>query len=81
MLQHERRCGRSEETYRNEERFWQLSDKVDKNQIVGAELAAELQGLQAGGERRGSNALQAVECCLETTVETDIRYRNGPGEV
>ena len=37
--------------------------------MVDAETEAELQGLQAGEERRGSNASQAVECCLETMVE------------
>ena len=30
---------------------------------------AELQGLQAGEKRRGSNAPQQVDCCLETLVE------------
>ena len=29
---------------RNEERFRQLSDKVDKNKMVDAEMAAEIQG-------------------------------------
>ena len=41
-----------EEIDRNEERFRQLSDKVDKNKMVDAEMAAELQGLQTGEERR-----------------------------
>ena len=40
---------------RNEERFRQLSDKVDKNKVVDAEMTAELQGVQAGEERRGTN--------------------------
>ena len=52
-----------------EERFRLLSDKVDKNIMEDAEMEAELQGLQAGEERRGSNASQAVDCCLETVVE------------
>ena len=51
-----------------EERIFFLSDKVAKNKMADAEMAAELQGLQAGEERRGSNASQAVECCMETMV-------------
>ena len=35
-----------------EERFRLLSDKVDKNIMADAEMEAELQGLQAGEERR-----------------------------
>ena len=54
-----------EEIDRKEERFRQLSDKVDKNKMVDAEMAAELQGLQAGEERRGSNASQPGDGCLE----------------
>ena len=38
----------SEEIDRNEEGFRQLSDKVDENTIVDAEVAAEVQGLQTG---------------------------------
>ena len=52
-----------------EERFRLLSDKVDKIRMVDAEMAAELQGLQAGEERRGSTASQAVDCCMATVVE------------
>ena len=44
-------------------RFTQLSDKVDKNRMAVAETEAELQGVQAGEERRGSNPSQAVDCC------------------
>ena len=40
-----------------------------KNTMADAEMEAELQGLQAGEERRGSDASQADECCLETMVE------------
>ena len=58
-----------EEIDRNEERFRQLSDKGDKNKMVDAEMAAGLQGLQAGEERRGSNASQAVDFRTETMVE------------
>ena len=51
VLQHKRRCGRSERKIdRKEERFPQLSDKVDKYIMVDAAMAAELQGLQAGEE-------------------------------
>ena len=32
-------------------------------------MAAELQVLQAGEERRGSNGSHAVDCCMETMVE------------
>ena len=42
---------------------------VDRNKMADAELAAELQEPQAGEERRGSDASQAVDCCLETLVE------------
>ena len=49
-----------------EEHFHLLSGKVGKNRIAGKEMEAELHGLQAGEERRGSNASQAVDCCLET---------------
>ena len=52
-----------------EVRFRLLSDKVDKNKMVYAEMAASLQGLQAGEERRGSNGSRAVDCCMETMVE------------
>ena len=41
-----------------EERIFFLSDKVEKNKMADAEMAGELQGLQAGEERRGSNASQ-----------------------
>ena len=46
-----------------------LADNVDKNNLVDGEMAAELQGLQGGEESRGSNASQAVDCCMETVVE------------
>ena len=59
----------TEEIEWKEERFTQLADKVDKNRMADAEMEAELQGLQAGEERRGSIASQAVDCCLETMVE------------
>ena len=42
-----------EETDRDEERFRQLTDGYS---MVDAEMAAELQELKAGEERRGSNA-------------------------
>ena len=69
----EKKCGKSEK----EECFTQLSDKVDKNTMADAETEAELQGLQAGEERRGSNASQAVECCLETMAEQIFAFGNG----
>ena len=55
-----------EEIDRNEERFRQLSDKVDKNE---KEMAAELQGLQAGEETRGNTASQELDSCMVTMVE------------
>ena len=51
VLQHKRRRGRSEKIlFAMRSDFWQLSDKVDKNRMVDAEMAAELQELQAGEE-------------------------------
>ena len=58
-----------EEIDRNEERFRQFSDKVDKNTKADAEMATELQELQAGQEGRGSNASQAVDCCVELLLQ------------
>ena len=58
-----------EEINQTEERLRQLSGKVDEYNMVDAEMAGELQGLQAGEEKRGSNASQAVGCCMETMVE------------
>ena len=54
-----------EEIDRNEVRFRQLSDKVNKNKMADAEMAAELEELQAGGEIRGSDASQTGDCCVE----------------
>ena len=54
-----------EEIDRNEERFRQLSDTVDKNKMADAEMAGELQGLQAGRARKGIGASQTGDCCLE----------------
>ena len=42
-----------------------LSEKVEKYERTEAEMEAELQNLQAGEERRGCNASQAVNCCME----------------
>ena len=44
-----------------------LSDKVEKNRMTDADMAAELQGLQAAEERRSSNASQTGDCCLEAS--------------
>ena len=70
-----------EEIEWKEERFTQLSDEVDKNKMAYAETEAELQGLQAGEERRGCNASQAVECCLETMVDHIFALGTGASEV
>ena len=39
--------------------------QVDKNTMEDAEMEAELEGLQAGEERRGSNTSQTGDGCLE----------------
>ena len=59
-----------EEINKREGRFHQLSRQVDSNRMATAELEAELRGLQAEEERRGSNASQVVvDCCLDTVAE------------
>ena len=63
-----------EENDRNEERFRQLSNNVDKNKMADAVMAAELQSLQAGEERRGSNASQTGDCCLEEKITEVLRF-------
>ena len=70
-----------EEIEWREERFTLLSDNVHKNTMADAEMEAKLQGLQAGEERRGSNASQAVECCLETMVEQIVDLGTGARDV
>ena len=57
---------------RNEERFRQLSDKVDENKMVDAEMAAELQGFVGRRRKRGSNASQTGDCCMEQLVQQVI---------
>ena len=52
-----------EEIRQKEERHLFLSNKIDKNKMQKAEMVAELQRLQAGEERRGSNASQTGDCC------------------
>ena len=69
-----------EDVKQKEERIFLLSDKVERNKKADAEMAAELQGLQAGEERRGSKASQAVDCCMETMVEQIFRYGSRLGE-
>ena len=54
-----------EELKQKEERILFLSTKVDKNKMADAEMAAEIESLQAGEERRGSNASQTGDCCVE----------------
>ena len=48
-----------------EERFRLLSDKVEKHRMADAEMEAEFQELQAGEARRGSNASQTGDSCLQ----------------
>ena len=61
-----------EELRQKEERILSLSNKVDKNEMSDAEMAAELQSLQAGEERRGSNASQTCDCCSEEMLQRVI---------
>ena len=56
-----------------EERVVFLSNKVDKIKMADAEMAAELQSLQAEEERRGSNASQTGGCCIGGFVATIYR--------
>ena len=51
-----------EDVIQKEERMLLLSDRVANNEMGEPEMEAELQGLQAGEERRGNNATQAVDC-------------------
>ena len=53
-----------EELKQKDECILFLSNKVDKNKNSDAEKAAVLQSLQAGEERRGSNASQTCDCCM-----------------
>ena len=71
----------SEKIDRNEECFRQLSNKVDKNKMADAEMAAELQSLQAGEERRGSNASQTGDCCLEEMFQRVVALGTNGVEV
>ena len=70
-----------EEIDRNEERFRQLSDKVDKNEMADAEMTAEIQGLQAGEERICSNASQDGGLLHGDDGGTVLRHGSGSGEV
>ena len=58
-----------EEIIQRKERFHRLSKKVDNNRMTAAELEELLRGLQAGEERRGSNASQVNQCFLDTVAE------------
>ena len=50
-----------EEDKQKEERILFLSDKVEKNRMAVADMAAELQGLQAGEEKEGAAMLRRQE--------------------
>ena len=54
--------------------YFFLSNKVNKNKMADAEMTAELQRLQAGEERRGSNASQTGDCCLEALWQQIIAF-------
>ena len=61
----EKKCGKSEKKLTGRRSASHCCwTKVEKTQWH-AEMEAELQGLQAGEERRGSNASQTGDCCLE----------------
>ena len=61
-----------EEIDRNEERFRQLSNKVEKNKRADAAMASESEGLHAGGERRGCDASQTGDCYMEEMLQQVI---------
>ena len=60
-----------EDVMQKERAYLFLSDEVAKHKVA-AEMAAELQGLQAGGERRCSNVSQTGDCCLEEMLQEVI---------
>ena len=63
--QQKKRCGSSKRSScKKRSVSFFLSNKVDKNKMADAEMAAELQSLQAE-ERRGSDASQTGACCKE----------------
>ena len=71
VLQHKRRFGRSERKLtatRND--VGSCRTKSTGTEWSMQKMAAQLQELQAGEERRGSNASQEVDCCMETRVES-----------
>ena len=75
-----KKCGKSEKKLsgrKSASLCWRT--RSSENRMADAEMEAELQGLQAGEERRGSNASQAVDCCLETMVEQVIAMRTDQG--
>ena len=61
VSQQKRRCGSKKRSVS----FFSF-EKIDKNKMADAEISAERQSLQAGEERRGSNASQTGDGCLET---------------
>ena len=69
-----------EEIRQKEERQIILSNMIDKTNMQDAEMAAKLQRLQAGEERRGSNASQTGDCCLEALWQQLVALgANGTG--
>ena len=61
-----------EDSKQMEERVLFLSNKIEKNKMQDAEMAAELRSLHAGEERRGSNASQTGDGCLEALWQQSI---------
>ena len=67
----ERELGGMRRNAENQRRNWvegrALHTAVGQNTMADAEMEAELQGLQAGEERRGSNASQTGGSCFEAS--------------
>ena len=76
------RFGSSERmSSKEKERILFSSDKVDKNKVADAKMAAELQGLQAGGERRGGDVSHTGDSCLEEMLQKVITLGTNGVEV
>ena len=72
--QQKKRCGSSKRSScKKRSASFFLSNKVDKNKMADAEMAAELQSLQAE-ERRGSDASQTGACCKEALWQQFIAF-------
>ena len=70
-----------EEIRQKKERHLFLSNKIDKNKMQDAEMVAKLQSLQAGEERKGSDASQTGGGCLEEMLQRVIALGTNGVEV